>query len=313
MSEAARRASPHAAGEPEAAPRVPSGASTVLGGPPHASPGAAQYAAPRVPSAGAGTGGPWLRRFRPAGPAAARLVCLPHAGGWPGYFRPWSALLPADIDLVAVHYPGRESRGDEPCVTGMDALADAVTRAVEPLRDLPLVLFGHSMGASVAHEVALRLQRTGAPPAHLVVSGRQSPTLPRETSYHLADDAEFVAHIRRLGGMPDEVLDHAELLDLVLGPLRSDYRLIERYRPASLEPLDAPLTVMRGTEDPHCSEEGALAWRDVAGREFVPLSFPGGHFHLSDDHSEPVAHLARLVSAVASSSPRHSAFQEKHR
>ncbi|WP_318206389.1 MULTISPECIES: thioesterase II family protein [unclassified Streptomyces] len=260
-----------------------------------------------------GSAEPWLRRFRPAGPVTVRLICLPHAGGWPSYFRPWSTLLPAYVDHAVVHYPGRESRDDEPCVTTMEALVDAVAEAVEPLRDLPLVLFGHSMGAAVVHELALRLQRTGAPAAHVVVSGRQSPTRRRVTSYHLADDATFLAHVRRLGGIPDEVIDHAELRELFLGPLRSDYRLIERYEPSSLEPVAAPLTMMWGTEDPHCSEAGALAWRDVAGRGFCPLSFPGGHFYLADDHAGPVAHLVRLLSAVASSAPRYTVFQERQR
>ncbi|MEU3451906.1 thioesterase domain-containing protein [Streptomyces thermolilacinus] len=281
-----------------------------------ASPAGAGDAA-RAPAASGGPrprpAGSWLRRLRPGRPASVRLVCLPHAGGWPGYFRPWSPLLPPYVEHLAVHYPGRESRGEEPCATRMDELVDAVVEALEPLRDLPLVLFGHSMGASVAHEVALRLQEAGAPPAHLVVSGRQSPTLRHVTSLHLTDDETFLAHIRQLGGIPDEVLDDAGLRDLVVGPLRSDYRLVELYEPTSTAPVEAPLTVMWGARDPHCSEEGALAWRDVAGQGFFPVTFPGGHFYLSEDRTGPVARLARLLSAAASSSPRHSALQEKHR
>ncbi|MFE1577212.1 thioesterase II family protein [Streptomyces fradiae] len=261
---------------------------------------------------GTGAGGPWLRRLRPGGPASVRLVCLPHAGGWPNYFRPWSPLLPPYVEHLAAHYPGRESRDKEPCATRMDQLVDGVVEALEPLRDLPLVLFGHSMGASVAHEVTLRLQEAGAPPAHLVVSGRRSPTLRRATTLHLADDETFLAGIRRLGGIPDEVFEDADLRELMIGPLREDYRLIERYEPTSTAPVDAPITAMRGADDPHCSEEGALAWRDIAGRGFSPVTFPGGHFYLSQDRTGPVARLARLLADAASSAPRRGAPRRAH-
>ncbi|WP_107487093.1 thioesterase II family protein [Streptomyces thermolilacinus] len=142
---------------------------------------------------GSGPAGSSLRRLRPGRPASVRL---PHAGGWPGCFRPWSPLLPPYAEQLAAHCPGRESRGGEPCATRADELVDAVVEALEQLRDPPLVLFGHGMGASVAHEVALRLHETGAPPAHPVVPERQSPTLRHVTSLHLADDETFLAHIR---------------------------------------------------------------------------------------------------------------------
>lgn len=40
--------------------------------------------------------GRWLRRYGPpptTGEAEATLVCLPHAGGAPTFFRDWPALL----------------------------------------------------------------------------------------------------------------------------------------------------------------------------------------------------------------------------
>ncbi|QLJ03414.1 hypothetical protein HZZ00_22130 [Streptomyces sp. NEAU-sy36] len=43
-------------------------------------------------------------------------------------------------------------------------MADAVTTALRPWFDRPLALFGQSMGACVAYEVALRLETRGIVP-----------------------------------------------------------------------------------------------------------------------------------------------------
>jgi pyochelin biosynthetic protein PchC len=243
--------------------------------------------------------GSWLRRFRRGDePVTARVICFPHAGGWPGYYQPWAHLLPADVDHVVVHYPGRESRADEACVTDMDTLVEAVVDAIKPLRDLPLVLFGHSMGGAVAHETALRLQAAGAPPAHLIVSGRRSPTVHRDSAFHLLDDDSLLAYLRTLDGIADEVLELPELRDLILEPLRSDYRLIETYEPSRPSPLLCPLTVVRGAEDPHCSRADAHAWQAAAGNGVTHLTFPGGHFYLAENHTGLVRHILALVAGL---------------
>lgn len=102
--------------------------------------------------------GRWLRRPRPVANPRLRLVCLPHGGGTAGAFYGWTAWLPADVELVAVQYPGRQDRFGEPCLRDMGELADAVAQALLPLLDRPVALFGHSMGAALAYEVTLRLE-----------------------------------------------------------------------------------------------------------------------------------------------------------
>lgn len=52
----------------------------------------------------------WFHRPLPRPGARLRLVCLPCAGGGTAVFRGWPARLPADVELLAVRLPGRESR-----------------------------------------------------------------------------------------------------------------------------------------------------------------------------------------------------------
>ncbi|MFB7508659.1 thioesterase domain-containing protein, partial [Streptomyces broussonetiae] len=47
----------------------------------------------------------WIRRYHPRPDAAARLVCLPHAGGSATFYHPVSAGLPESVDVLAVQYP----------------------------------------------------------------------------------------------------------------------------------------------------------------------------------------------------------------
>jgi pyochelin biosynthesis protein PchC len=99
--------------------------------------------------------GSWLRGFHPAPPGAPRLVCLPFAGGSASFFHPLSAALP-DVEVLAAQYPGRQDRLSEPPVADLGAMADAVA-AEQPADSARTVLFGHSVGALVAYEVARRL------------------------------------------------------------------------------------------------------------------------------------------------------------
>ncbi|MFF2330065.1 MULTISPECIES: thioesterase II family protein [unclassified Streptomyces] len=110
----------------------------------------------------------WLRRFHPAPDRAVRPVCLPHAGGAASFFFPLSRALSADLDVLAVQYPGRQDRWQEKGVESLDELARQVYESIAPLADRPLALFGHSMGATLAFEVARLLEqraggRTGVP------------------------------------------------------------------------------------------------------------------------------------------------------
>jgi surfactin synthase thioesterase subunit len=58
-----------------------------------------------------------------------------------------------------VCYPGREGRFTDPLAEYMEDLSGPLAAAFGCLPGLPTAFFGHSMGASVAYETALRLER----------------------------------------------------------------------------------------------------------------------------------------------------------
>jgi pyochelin biosynthetic protein PchC len=246
----------------------------------------------------------WFRRYRTVEQPRVRLVCFPHAGGGPSLFRSWSRGLPADVEVIAVLYPGRLDRVNEPGAERMSDLVDPVRASFEPLLDRPVALFGHSMGAWVALEVAARLP---VAPRALIVSG-QVPPARRDTappgSARRADrepfrtDDQVIAEVRRIGGYDPSVFDHPELLKLILPPVRTDFEVVRTYRQASSYALTCPVLACYGTDDQDARPEDVAHWREVSTGRYDQRSFPGDHFYLSLRTSEP-ALLAAITAALA--------------
>src|SRR5437764_673359 len=129
----------------------------------------------------------WLRGAEGRRPGEPRIVCCPHSGGSAAYFRPWQQLAPPDVTVLAVQYPGRHDRLAEPFARSIQEVADAVAAEIGQ-QSAPVVLFGHSMGSSVAYETARRLRGIGAPLAALVVSAHTPPAVPVDSDIHLMPD-----------------------------------------------------------------------------------------------------------------------------
>ncbi|MYX97732.1 alpha/beta fold hydrolase [Streptomyces sp. SID486] len=239
----------------------------------------------------------WIRRYHPRPDAAARLVCLPHAGGSATFYRPVSAALPASVDVLAVQYPGRQDRRSEPCAGGIGELADQITSVLLPWTDRPLFLFGHSMGATLGFEIARRLERDhGVVPGALFASARRAPSCPRDETVHLRDDDGLVEEVRLLSGTHASILDDDELIRMALPAIRADYRAAETYVYAPGPNLRCPVVSLVGDDDPKVTVDEARAWSrhtDTASELHV---FEGGHFYLTDRLEEVLALLVRHVT-----------------
>ncbi|MDT0309690.1 alpha/beta fold hydrolase [Streptomyces sp. DSM 44917] len=224
----------------------------------------------------------WVRRYHARPDAAVRLVCLPHAGGSASFFFPFSRALPADLEAVAVQYPGRQDRHAEPLIPAVPELADAVYAALLPWADRPLAFFGHSMGAILAFEVARRFEREkGLVAAALFASGRRGPTTHRDERVHERDDQGLLDELRSLSGTDSQVLGDEELLRMVLPAIRSDYRAIETYAYRPGPPLRCPVHVLTGDTDPKVTAPEAAAWSEVTTHPARVHTYPGGHFFLT--------------------------------
>lgn len=244
----------------------------------------------------ADAGTAWLRALQVAPSARAIVVCFPPGGGSAGAYRALAQQIPQGITVYAVQYPGRQDRMHDPLVADIGELAEHITTDLLSWGAVPnLALFGHSMGATVAFEAARRLQRQDRDPVRLFASGRIAPDAPYSRRLHAGPDADLIADLERLANDPASVaVLRAEpaLAELVLPPLRADYRAVETYVFTPGERLRCPVSVMLGDADPTVTIEQAWGWRTLTDAEFEITTFPGRHFYLDDHVSEVAAHLA---------------------
>ena len=237
--------------------------------------------APEAREAG-GRGGAVACRM-PLPGALARVVCFAHAGGGPMVFRGWPRGLAPDIEVWTTTLPGRAGRVREPFATAWEPLVDDLAEAIAAGVGEPRALFGHSLGAAIAFEVARALTRIGEPPCHLFVSARDAPQVPQPYREVPATDETLLAEVdRAYGGVPDVVRGSEELLGHFLPILRADLELAVSYRYRPGAPLPCPITAMTGSGDETVSRAGLEAWAEHTSADFALAELPGGHFYLEE-------------------------------
>jgi surfactin synthase thioesterase subunit len=229
-------------------------------------------------------------------------VCFPHAGGSASYYYALSELLAPAVEICALQYPGRQDRRSQPGIEKLSELADQASAAIAGLDDRPLALFGHSMGSTLAFEVALRLQERGRCPVTLFASGYPAPSRLRGGNVHRRDDAGVVAELRLLAGTDPAWLEDPDLLAAFLPPIRSDYTAIETHPRDPGSTVECPITMFVGDNDPHTTLAEARAWQEHTSEPFDLQIYSGGHFFL-DDHWQQVADA---ISAGVDRLPSHS-------
>ena len=203
---------------------------------------------------------------------------------------------------MSIQYPGRQDRRFDACLNSVEELADGAFEELSSYLDGgPIALFGHSMGAIVAYEVARRMEGlAGVAPVRLFASGRRAPSRWRQENVHRLVDNGIVAELQRLNGTNSALLGDQDLLRMILPAVRSDYRAIENYVHPDGLTLSCPITVLVGDSDPLTTSDEAEAWRvHTSGRCDVRV-FPGGHFYLND-HANTVIELITAELGAAKS------------
>lgn len=240
---------------------------------------------------------PWIVTPRPIN-SGMRLICFPYAGGGASVFRSWAdSEFLADIEVCAVQLPGREARITEPPVCDLRRLVPLLREALEPYLDRPFAFFGHSVGALVSFELARELRRIrGVEPSHLFVSGCPAPHL--QDSERICDlpEDEFLARLGRFNGTPPEVLNHPELMQLMLPALRADFSLRDRYVYREEPPLDCPITAFGGMSDQHVSGVVLGSWRRHTRERFQLWLFQGDHFFVRSAQGPLLETLSGVLS-----------------
>jgi surfactin synthase thioesterase subunit len=224
------------------------------------------------------------------------VLCLPFAGAGASAFRRAQEFGSDTVRICPLQLPGREERFDEPPLTDATAaVEDLLPYALELVDGSPVVaVFGHSLGAVLAYELARRLRRLPRPElVRVFVSGSPGPWTQRGIRATGRSDEDFLRQVRGFAGYTHPALEHPELREMLLPTLRADVEMHENYLAASSEPLDVPITSIRGADDELVSAEQAAEWQAATTAGCELREVPGNHMYLVDSPGE----LVRLLAA----------------
>ncbi|AJO79711.1 thioesterase II family protein [Pseudomonas sp. MRSN 12121] len=237
------------------------------------------------------------------------LLCLPYSGASAMVYSRWRRKLPDWLKLQPVELPGRGARFGEALQTDLAPLARQLAREHLAHTQAPYALFGHSLGALLACELAHALRQLGGPePVALFASGTAAPSMRHEYDRDLAEpksDAQLIEQLRTLNGTSEEVLANRELMSLTLPVLRADFLLCGSFRPQQRAPLKCPVHVLGGRED-RASSEQLMAWRRETSGSFSVDMLSGGHFFIHEHEPK----VLRLLKGYLEPHMRRQALRE---
>lgn len=221
----------------------------------------------------------WLMVINSGQPVRRRLICFPHAGGDPEYFRDWSEGLADHIELVTLRLPGHGSRFKEAPYDQWAPLLEDTFLALQPYLTEPHAFYGHSFGGRVAYEMA-RMAQTHHPDLtrHLFISGCRSPDSQQSRPYlHTLPQQDFIQALIKLGVAPESMLQDEKLIRLFEPVMRSDLKLSELWSRDPDAGLNIPLTALYGSDDPVDTAASMMGWREFTRREFELIEVRGSH------------------------------------
>ena len=241
----------------------------------------------------------WIGIPRPNPRATVRLFCLPYAGSGANVFYRWQHSLPDGVELCLVHLPGRGKRLREKPLSSMDSLLNALERPMLGYLDLPMAIFGHSMGALIGFELARHLRsKYGVQPARLFVSGCNPP---RNKYIHQSPESfptrQFISELRRIECLP--VGYSEQFVELALPALKADLSVCETYSYTTGQPLDCDIAAFGGFQDCIVKYEQLEEWRSETTGHFGLHVFRGGHFFVHTAESFVLKAVSSELCKVA--------------
>lgn len=238
----------------------------------------------------------WLMFRKPRPQAAIRLLCFHHAGGAALAYRSWVERMPYFVDVCPVQLPGRGTRMGEQPGRHVETQVAALLRAIEPLLDRPVALFGHSMGATLAFAAAQALEQRQAQVLHLFAAGRRAPIPEYRTDLHRLTDSGLEAYLRQLGGTPEIVFQEPDLKTSVFSLLRADLEMNDHFT-ARGRLQNIPISAMGGNDDEHVPVAALDNWRSLTAAGFSRHLFTGGHFFVRDAETAVIQHVSSTLAA----------------
>ncbi len=222
-----------------------------------------------------------------------RMICFPHAGGFSQYYsflKKGNYQRISEIELY--EYPGRAYHDSDAIPECWNAFIEEITAHLQNTltEKESYVLFGHSMGAFVAYETAVAMDKQYHHPPELVFLSGQRPPCTLEKGYFNSDPAVAVPFCKNLGGMENLLNADERVQNFFLPIMLHDIQLLETYQPTlpAKENRLPACVLMYGEEDVELKNRDMRLWLKHFIKIKGEFSFVGGHFYLDSCHEKIV-------------------------
>ena len=226
-----------------------------------------------------------------------KIFGLPFAGGSKYSFQRFSNEI---NNLIVFEYSGRSSRIREPFIIDIKLLIEDILQKLKTeigSSNEDYIIYGHSMGALVGYLICQQIEELGLKkPQKLVVSGKKAPSVERELKISHLGDNEFWQEVVKLGGIPDELRNHPELIEFYTPILKADFSVIENYRYEKKQKLTIPIDVFYGSEEAQVNE--MLGWKEESTEKVTINQMEGNHFFIFDHTDFFISYFKNIKRTV---------------
>ena len=239
----------------------------------------------------------WFKR-RGSKECSTILLCFPYAGGTAQIYDAWHAHFALlDIEVIAVQYPGRMERMNEPCIDNAQELISCVIQELkqEKILSRRTILYGHSNGAIAAFEFAKQLEQQDEQlVTHLFLAARNVPTDKVKLRSKMSDE-DLKVELKALNGTPDELLNNKEFMDIISPSIRADFAIGEDYRIESGTKLQSSASFIYGTEE-NITQEDIGDWQQFFQEELSVFLLPAEHLFVNTHRQQLLSILTQVIT-----------------
>lgn len=145
------------------------------------------------------------------------------------------------------------------------------------------------MGAYLALKVSSLLEETGRQALLIFVSGNAGPGVSTNKNHHLLNNEDFIIEVGKLGGLPREVLESKDLIEIFTPILKADFEIVSEALIIS-SVINSPIIAMMGDLEENVGE--IRNWQTFTNTDFKYRIFEGEHFFIYD-HPKEISKLIR--------------------
>lgn len=211
-----------------------------------------------------------------------KLITFPCAGGSANNFN--KIIKNLDCKIYSMEYSGHWTRYEERMYASMEDCIESLYSEIEEIvtETDEIFLLGHSMGAIVAYEIAVRLLKHGFIVKTLFLLSCMPPDEMdyRKITFENNDGIKkFLNEIRQI---PFKVLDSEFFERELLPSIRNDFSILSNYETMLMlsEKIDARIICISGVHDPLVQRMSG--WQRYTSNICSCVECEGAHFFLDD-------------------------------